>query len=65
LLVEPPDRLFGDGAIRVIDEREPSRTARFAVDWKNDLSRFADTRQVLSQLWLVCRVRQVTDKQTD
>jgi hypothetical protein len=65
LLVETPYRLFGDRAIRVIHEREATRPACLAVYGKNDLTWFADTRQVLSQLWLVCRVWQVADKQTD
>jgi len=65
LLIETPDRLFGDGAIRVVHKREAARAAGFPVDRDNDLGGFADTRQVLSQLWLVCRVWQVADKQTD
>ena len=37
LLVEPPDRLFSDGAIRVVDEREAARTAGFPIDGQDDL----------------------------
>jgi hypothetical protein len=64
-LIESPDRLFGDAALRVVDEREAPRPACFPVYGKNDLRRFTDTRQVLSQLCLGRGVRQVADKQTN
>ena len=48
LLIESADRRFGDGAIRVIDERETARPAGFPIDGKNDLGGFTDARQVLA-----------------
>jgi hypothetical protein len=65
LLIEPPDRLFRNGTIGVIDESESARPPGFPVDRKNDLRRCADTRQVFPQIYLICGVRQIANKQTD
>jgi hypothetical protein len=48
LLIESADRGLGDRPIRVIDECEPARPARFAIDRKNNLSGFTDAGKVLS-----------------
>jgi len=48
LLIEAADCRFGDRAIRIINEREAARPARFTIDWQNDLAGFTDARQVLS-----------------
>lgn len=65
LLIEAADRLFRDGAIGVIHEREPAWSSRFAVRRQHHLRWGPNTRQVLAQLWLCCRVRQIPNEQTD
>jgi hypothetical protein len=65
LLIESPDGFFGNAAFGVINERKAAWTAGFPIDGKNDLGGFTDARQVLSQLCLRRRVRQVPDKQTN
>ena len=65
LLVESADRFFGDGSIRVVDEREAPRPSRFAIDRQYHLRWCADARQVLAQLCLRRRVRQIPNEQTD
>ena len=65
LLVEASDRFFGDSSIRVIDERESARTTGFPINRKDDLGWIADARQMLPQICLVCRIRQIAYKQTD
>jgi hypothetical protein len=65
LLIESTDGGFCDRAIGVINERESSRPTGFTIHRENDLGGFTDARQVLSQLCLGRRVRQVAYKQTD
>jgi hypothetical protein len=65
LLIEPANRLFGDAAVGVIDEREPPGAAGLAIDREHDLCRRAHTRQVFAQVRLVGGVRQIPDEQTD
>ena len=48
LLVEAPDRLFGDLAIGVVDEREASRPSGFPIGGKHDLRWCSDARQMLA-----------------
>jgi hypothetical protein len=64
-LVESADGFFGDGSIRVVDEREASWTSSFPIDREHHLRREADARQMLTQLCLRRRVRQIPNEQTD
>src|SRR5258708_36870674 len=65
LLVEPLNRLLGNRAIRVIHEAQAARAAGFAVDGKDDGRGRADARQVLPQVCLRRRIRQIADEQAD
>jgi hypothetical protein len=65
LLVEPLDRLFGDGAIRVIDEREASRSSGLPIYGKHYRCGLADAGQVRAQLCLRGDIRQIANEQTD
>ena len=65
LLVEPLDRLLGNRAIRVIHEGEAAGAACLAVHGQDDRRRDADARQMLTQICLRRRVRQITDEQAD
>src|SRR5262245_8193839 len=65
LLIELSNRLFGDGAVGVVDEREAARAAGFTIDGQHDRRGFADAREMLSQLCLGRGIRQVADEQTD
>src|SRR5690606_5753208 len=65
LLVESTDRLLRHRAILVIHESKTARTTGFPVNWKDDLGRYADARQVFPQICLACRIRQIANKQTD
>ena len=65
LLVESSDSFLGDSSIRVIDESESARPAGLPIGGKHYLGGFSDTRQVISQLCLCCRVRQVANEQTN
>jgi hypothetical protein len=64
-LIEPLDRLLGDGAVRVIHECEAARAARLTIHWKDDGRRCADARQMLAEIRFRCGIRQVPDEQTD
>jgi hypothetical protein len=48
LLVEAPDRLLGDFAIGVVDERETSRPSGLPIGGKHDLRWGSDARQMLA-----------------
>ena len=65
LLIEAADGSFRDGAVGVIDEREPSRTPGLPIHREDDLGWFANARQVFPQLGFGRGVRQIPDKQTD
>jgi hypothetical protein len=65
LLVEPANRLLSDRAIGVIHERETPRTSSFPIDGEYDLRWRADARQMLPQICLRRRVRQIPNEQTD
>jgi hypothetical protein len=65
LLIEAADRLFGNRPVGVVDEREPARAARFAIDRQHDLRRLAHGRQEVAQVGLGRGVRQVPNEQTD
>jgi hypothetical protein len=65
LLVEPLDRFFCDGAIRVIDEREASRSSGLPIHGEYNRCGLADAGQVRSQLCLRGDIRQIANEQTD
>jgi hypothetical protein len=65
LLVESSDRFLGDGTIGVIDKSEAARPAGLPIGGKHYLGGISDTRQVIAQLCLCCRVRQVANEQTN
>jgi hypothetical protein len=63
--VESTNGFFSDRAIGVVDERKSTRPPGVAIQRKHDLRRCADARQVLAQLCLGRRVRQIANEQTD
>jgi len=52
LLIESSDRLFGDGAIGVVDKSETAWTSGFPISGEHDLRWRPDTRQMLAQIRL-------------
>jgi hypothetical protein len=48
LLVETPDRLLGDRAVGIVNERETSRSSGLPVGREHDLGGGADARQMLA-----------------
>jgi hypothetical protein len=65
LLVESLDRFFRDTAIRIVDERETSRSSGLPIYGQYDRCGLADARQVRSQLCLRGGIRQIANEQTD
>ena len=65
LLIEASNRLLGYAAIGIVDECETPWATGLPIDGQHDLGWYADTRQMLPQICLVCRVRQIANKQTN
>jgi hypothetical protein len=56
---------FGDAALRELDEREPARTSRFAIDRHHNVSGFGDRCEVTSEIRFGRAVGKVPYEETD
>jgi len=65
LRVELLDDFFGDAALRELDEREPARTSRLAIDRHHNVSGFSDRCEVTSEIRFGRAVRKVPYEETD
>jgi hypothetical protein len=65
LPVEALNRVLGVRPFEVLDEREPTRPARLAVDGQHDLRGRRDASEVGAQIGLGRGIRQIANEQTD